>query len=154
MDNLSILTYLLTAVVSLASYFWFDQQNKKKNAKSRQREIIFNSGTISVDAPQELRIHNKEFHQDIIKIKDKIHVAIGYGLANSILVEGNSECVLIDTLECESAINHLLYEGFNSILESKPISAIILTHFHADHTFGIKAVLKRYPKAKVYAQEK
>ena len=36
-------------------------------------------------------------------LNGKIHVAIGYGLANCILIEGPNSCIVIDTMECYEA---------------------------------------------------
>lgn len=39
-------------------------------------------------------------------------------------------------------------------LEGKDLKGIFLTHCHQDHVYGIKAVLKKYPLAKVYCSQK
>ena len=70
---------------------------------------------------------------------DNIYVAIGYGLANCIMIEGDSGIVIIDTMESNDIAKEVLIE-FRKITE-KPIKAIILTHFHADHTNGISVFL-------------
>ncbi|CAF4560518.1 unnamed protein product, partial [Didymodactylos carnosus] len=63
-----------------------------------------------------------------------IHCAIGYGLANSILIEGRDGNIIIDTLESrEGAIE--LHKDFQAI-SSKPVIGIIYTYNHADHVFG------------------
>ena len=50
----------------------------------------------------------KKFHEhigsstqrkEIIKVSDNIYVAAGFGLANSILIEGDDGVVIIDTME-------------------------------------------------------
>ena len=60
-------------------------------------------------------------------------MAIGYGLANAIVLEGDEGCVLIDTMEGQEAAQEAL-DGIKKVIKDKPIDAIILTHFHADHT--------------------
>ena len=60
-------------------------------------------------------------------------MAIGYGLANAIILEGENSCVLIDTMEGHEAAQEAL-DAIKKVIKDKPIVAIILTHFHADHT--------------------
>ena len=84
---------------------------------------------------EKLGSHTAEFNnpQVISVCENKIHVAIGYGLANVIVLEGEQSCVLIDTLESHEAAQEAL-EAIKKVVNDKPIDAIILTHFHADHT--------------------
>ena len=93
-----------------------------------------------------------------------MYVAIGYGLANSIMLEGDEGVIIIDTLEsCEVArevraafeevrltdtsmgwgLQKLHRRHKNSSITilygqvtNKPVVGIILTHFHADHAYG------------------
>jgi len=83
---------------------------------------------------RELAGHTAEFKQEIIKVTDGVYVAIGYGLANSILLEGQDGVVIVDVMESvEAAIP--VKNAFENIT-TKPIKAIIYTHYHADHVFG------------------
>ncbi|CAF1209304.1 unnamed protein product [Didymodactylos carnosus] len=82
--------------------------------------------------------HTEEFNKQIITVIPGIHCAIGYGIANSILVEGIDGNIIIDTLESrEGAIE--LHKDFQAI-SSKPVVAIIYTHNHADHVFGAEVL--------------
>jgi alkyl sulfatase BDS1-like metallo-beta-lactamase superfamily hydrolase len=78
--------------------------------------------------------HSQEFEPNIYSYGNGIHMAVGYGIANSIMVEGDNANIIIDasdsTFEAE-----LVYKQFKKI-NSKPIKAIIYTHNHGDHTFG------------------
>ncbi len=90
------------------------------------------------DAPPaanpDLAAHSEEFRQEVIEVTDGVHVAIGFGLANAILIEGNDGVIIVDTMESEEAAV-LVKAAFDEIT-SKPVKAIIYTHFHSDHTFG------------------
>ncbi|MBW1797585.1 MAG: hypothetical protein JRJ21_04080, partial [Deltaproteobacteria bacterium] len=44
---------------------------------------------LSVGSNPDLMAHTAEFKQGVIKVTDGVYVAIGFGLANSILLEGN-----------------------------------------------------------------
>lgn len=82
----------------------------------------------------DLAAHTQEFREGIIKVTDGIYVAIGFGLANSILIEGDDGVIIVDTMESAQAAARVK-EEFDKITD-KPVKAIIYTHFHSDHTFG------------------
>ena len=93
------------------------------------------------DENQKLDEHSREFDKkEVLTLEDNIHVAIGYGLANCIMIEGEDGVVIIDTMESPHAARDVL-EDFRKIT-NKPIVGIILTHFHADHTNGISVFLE------------
>jgi alkyl sulfatase BDS1-like metallo-beta-lactamase superfamily hydrolase len=105
---------------------------------------------VSVQA-KELADHTAEFRQEVIRVADGVYVAVGYGIANSILIEGKDGTVIIDTLESAEAARPVK-EAFDRIT-SKPLKAIIFTHFHSDHTFGA-GVFAGGRKVDVIAHEK
>ena len=91
---------------------------------------------LDVGANVDLAAHTAEFKQEIIKVIDGVYVAVGFGLANSILLEGHNGVIIVDTMESmEAAVP--VKEAFDKIT-SKPVKAIIYTHNHADHIFGAK----------------
>jgi len=82
----------------------------------------------------DLKAHSDEFKQEVITVCDGVHVAVGYGLANATLLEGEDGVVIVDTMEsAEAAIP--VKAAFDRISD-KPLRAIIYTHFHSDHTGG------------------
>ncbi|MFK8031665.1 MAG: alkyl sulfatase dimerization domain-containing protein [Gammaproteobacteria bacterium] len=96
------------------------------------------------DAPvqataQELEELTAEFQQRIEKVADGVWMAIGYGLANSILIEGDNGLIVIDTMETLQTGAAVAAE-FRK-LSDKPLAAIIYTHNHADHVFGAQAFI-------------
>ena len=53
--------------------------------------------------------------------------------------QGEDGCILIDTsetYEMAREVKQVFEEQFGLGTSTKPIKAIILTHFHPDHTFG------------------
>ena len=54
---------------------------------------------IEASASEQLEKHSEEFVKEVIKVGDNIYCAIGYGLANCIMLEGDDGVVIIDTLE-------------------------------------------------------
>lgn len=77
---------------------------------------------------------NVEFEKKIYEVTPGVYSAVGYGIANSILLVGNDGLIIIDTLDELKASKQVL-EDFRKI-SSLPIKAIIYTHSHPDHIFG------------------
>ncbi|MGE5254683.1 MAG: alkyl sulfatase dimerization domain-containing protein [Planctomycetaceae bacterium] len=100
---------------------------------------------------KELIDHTAEFKQEVIRVADGVYVAVGYGIANSILIEGKDGTVIIDTLESMEAAKPVK-QAFDRIT-TKPLKAVIFTHFHPDHTFGA-GVFTEGRKVEVIAHEK
>jgi alkyl sulfatase BDS1-like metallo-beta-lactamase superfamily hydrolase len=97
--------------------------------------------------------HSKEFRQELIQVAPGVHVAVGYGIANSILLEGTDGFIVVDTMESVTegaAINAL----FRKIVGGKPLKAIIYTHNHPDHTFGAAGYVQPGEQPAIYAHEK
>lgn len=82
--------------------------------------------------------HSDEFQRTIYTVCDKVYSAVGYGLANSILIEGDDGLIIVDTLESMDAAEPLFAE-FRKI-STKPVKAIIYTHNHVDHVMGARAM--------------
>ena len=82
--------------------------------------------------------HSDEFERKIYKICDHVYSAVGYGLANSVLIEGDDGLIIVDTLESTESAGILFHE-FRKISD-KPVKAIIYTHNHVDHILGAKAM--------------
>ncbi len=89
---------------------------------------------LDVGTNPDLVAHSAEFKQEVIKVTDGVYVAIGFGLANCILLEGDDGVVIVDAMESEEAAVPVK-EAFSKIT-SKPVKALIYTHYHSDHTNG------------------
>jgi len=91
----------------------------------------------TVLASEALGAHSAEFRKDIVEVVPGIHVAIGYALANVILIEGDDGVIIVDTTESLAAAREIKAE-FDRLTD-KPVAAIIYTHNHTDHIFGAAA---------------
>jgi alkyl sulfatase BDS1-like metallo-beta-lactamase superfamily hydrolase len=81
--------------------------------------------------------HSNEFEKSVLTYETpggKIHFAIGFGIANSIMVEGENGNIIIDASDSTFEASEI-YKRFQ-MLNNNPIVAIIYTHNHGDHTFG------------------
>ena len=84
--------------------------------------------------PEDLKEHSAEFTKEVIEVTDGIHMAIGFALANAMMIEGEDSNIIIDTtgtLETAREVKEI----FQSI-NPNPISTIIYTHNHGDHVYG------------------
>ena len=94
--------------------------------------------------------HKKEFDPQIFKVTDNVYSGVGYGLANSIMIETKEGLVIVDTLGSEETASLLLSE-FRKI-SNKPVKAIIYTHNHLDHLGGA-TIFAADDSPDIYAQE-
>ena len=81
-----------------------------------------------------LAAHSAEFEPRVVEVTAGVHVAIGYGIANSILVEGDDGVVVVDAMASRESAARVRAE-FEKITD-KPVVALVYTHNHADHVFG------------------
>ncbi len=117
---------ICAVILSVSILFLFSCRDQTKKA-----------GFENIKTVADLEQHSKEFTKRVEKVTNGVYVAIGYGLANSILLEGDDGVIIVDTMESiETATD--VRNAFTQITQ-KPIKAIIYTHNHADHVFGASA---------------
>ena len=95
-------------------------------------------------------LHAKEFKKDIVRIEENIYVAIGYALANVIMIVGEDENVIVDTTGSEEAASKVKEELDK--ISSNPVNNIIYTHNHPDHIGGA-TIFANTLDANIYGQE-
>jgi alkyl sulfatase BDS1-like metallo-beta-lactamase superfamily hydrolase len=105
---------------------------------------------LSEEAAKSLAEHSGIFKKGLVKVTDGIYAAVGYGLANSIMIDGSDGVIIVDTMTTVEEGRAVL-EAFRTVSE-KPVKAVIYTHNHADHVFGAAAFMADHPQ--VYGQEK
>lgn len=106
------------------------------------------SAILFLGAPSDAR---SDVTPQIIEVVEGVHVAVGYGLANSILIVGDDAAIVVDTMESARAAKAVKAE-FDRITD-KPIAAIIYTHNHYDHVMGAN-VFADGDQTEIYAHEK
>ena len=100
---------------------------------------------------ESLNEHGREFRQELIEATAGVHVAIGFGIANSIMIVGDEGVIIVDTLESMEAARQVAAR-FRAICD-KPVRAIIYTHSHPDHILGAAAFVERQDEpVTIYAQ--
>jgi alkyl sulfatase BDS1-like metallo-beta-lactamase superfamily hydrolase len=93
----------------------------------------------------DLANHSKIFQKQILHIDEtNVYVAIGYSLANCIIVEGSTSLVIIDTTESVSSAKEIISDFYLQYSDKvkKPVKGIIYTHFHHDHVGGTESFLR------------
>ena len=121
----------------------------KKNSTFLQISIICilltscsKTDSVSMPTPEialeveKLYKHSEEFTQNIYSYENGIHAAVGYGIANSYLIEGSGLNIIIDATDSTFQAEKV-YSEFK-LINANPIAAIIYTHNHGDHTLGAK----------------
>lgn len=91
------------------------------------------------EATERLTRQSEQFKEQIIKVADNVHVAVGYSVSNVSMIVGDDGVVLVDTGMMGEAAEKIA-EEFRKITD-KPVKAIIYTHSHGDHTGGAPAFL-------------
>jgi alkyl sulfatase BDS1-like metallo-beta-lactamase superfamily hydrolase len=98
----------------------------------------------------DLVAHSKIFRKGIETVTENVHVAIGFGISNCVMIEGDDGVIIVDTMTTREEAIEVLAE-FRKI-SSKPVRAIIYTHSHPDHVFGADVFAEGSDPA-VYAHE-
>ena len=63
-------------------------------------EIVTDQKDIKISLPSppdELKLHTSEFKKEVIEVTEGVHMAVGFALANSMMIEGDGSNIIIDT---------------------------------------------------------
>jgi alkyl sulfatase BDS1-like metallo-beta-lactamase superfamily hydrolase len=85
----------------------------------------------------ELKEHTKHFRKQIYKIAENVYSAVGWNIANVVMIEGDEGIILVDVGLSPDTSKQVKKEFEKITL--KPVVAVIYSHFHHDHIDGIKA---------------
>lgn len=100
---------------------------------------------------EDLKYLAQDFREKIYTPHENIKVAVGYGLANSILVLGNTQSLVVDTMGGIETASRVI-DDLN-IPSNKPVTTLAYTHFHADHTLGAQAFVDQFSIENVISHE-
>jgi uncharacterized sulfatase len=100
--------------------------------------VLASSGTAAAQdfaAREKLRAHGlQEFRKDVIKVTDGVYAAVGYSMANAILIVGDGGSIVVDTTSKLDDAQAVKAEFAK--ISVAPVRAIVYTHSHPDHTGG------------------
>ncbi len=88
---------------------------------------------------------------ELLKVSDRVYLATGYALGNTIFVLTDRSVVVVDTTESPLSAREILHD-FRKI-SRLPVSHIIYTHNHGDHVRGAKVFKDAGTRVKVIAQK-
>jgi alkyl sulfatase BDS1-like metallo-beta-lactamase superfamily hydrolase len=86
-----------------------------------------------------LEAQTAEFERKVYTVTDGVHVAVGFGLANSILVEGDACDFVVDAMASVESAREV--RAAFAKISNRPIGALVYTHNHADHIFGARGFI-------------
>src|SRR5690606_2039286 len=102
-----------------------------------------------------LAVHTRHFSEKVYPIADNVWSAVGWNLANSVMIEAPEGLSIVDTGESAEQSRKVLAE-FRKVSD-KPIKAIVYTHFHPDHINGVKGFVSeeqvKSGEVQIYAHE-
>lgn len=117
--------------------------------------IAVHAGTVPPSINPELAAHTRLFEKKIYKVADNVYSAVGWQLANIVMIEGNDGIIIVDTGD-NTVLSRQILAEFRKITD-KPIRAIIYTHFHPDHVMGAGAFTTKKNvdagRVKIYAHD-
>ncbi|XP_064611515.1 linear primary-alkylsulfatase-like [Liolophura sinensis] len=130
-DNRSFLLAGLVTSILIGAWIIYPRDDTPERL-----EIVLDD----VPIPEFLKNHSEEFSQpEVIQVTDGVYVAIGFALANVVMVEAPKGIIIVDVTESVEAAEEVR-RAFRNIT-TKPVKAIIYTHSHADHVLGAKVFL-------------
>lgn len=132
--------YSLLLIILLSSC-----ADNTNNSEQKSEEVS------APDQNDDLKYLAQDFREKIYMPHENIKVAVGYGLANSILVLGNSQSLVVDTMGGIETASRVIAD-LNIPLD-KPVTTLAYTHFHADHTLGAQAFVDQFPIENVISHE-
>ena len=89
------------------------------------------------DETRQLMAYDEHLREDLIRVTDGVYTATGYSPANVSMIEGETGLIIVDAAMTPAHAKDIL-AAFRTV-SKKPISALIYTHGHGDHTGGASA---------------
>lgn len=94
-----------------------------------------------VDVPAQLSAHARRMRQRIYRAGARVYCAVGYALANVIIVRCDQALVVLDTTESHQSAAQIWQDFKTAVpeLADWPVAALVYTHNHSDHINGARA---------------
>ena len=109
-------------------------------------DVVFDAGVQLAfdgehpDVPAALAAHARRMRQRIYRAGERVYCAVGYALANVIIVRCEGALVVVDTTESHTSAAQI-WQDFQSAvpeLADWPVAALVYSHNHSDHINGAR----------------
>ena len=92
------------------------------------------------DVPAALAAHAKRMRQRIYRAGERVYCAVGYALANVIIVRCEGALVVLDTTESHTSAAQVWQDFKLAVpeLADWPVAALVYSHNHSDHINGAR----------------
>ena len=93
------------------------------------------------DVPAAMAAHARRMRQRIYRAGERVYCAVGYALANVIIVRCEQALVVLDTTESHQSAAQVWQDFKAAVPEVAdwPVAALVYTHNHSDHINGARA---------------
>ena len=102
----SFLTFALGATFGIGAVLIVLRRQKRSRRRRLDAALARTASAqaaVAVAPNAQLDKHTDEFAAHVRQVTDRVFVAIGYALANSILIVGTDGCIVVDTTESPEA---------------------------------------------------
>ncbi|XP_046580350.1 alkyl/aryl-sulfatase BDS1-like [Haliotis rubra] len=142
MANTGVVVALVLAAAAFGGNWLWSRQTRKE-----QIERLVSGARAPDLLKEQSNVFNKK---EIVQVTSNVYSAIGFAIANSIMIVGDDGIVIVDVTESVAAGREIL-AAFRNIT-SKPVKAIIYTHNHPDHTYGARGFIEKdQPTPEIWA---
>jgi alkyl sulfatase BDS1-like metallo-beta-lactamase superfamily hydrolase len=100
----------------------------------RPQTVDSEPAALDAEVNAALERQTEEFARAVYTVTEGVYQAVGFGVANSIMVEGDACVFIVDVMGSMESAKAVKAE-FDKITQ-KPVRALIYTHNHADHVMG------------------
>lgn len=118
-------------------------------ASACQRDALPEASPPVAPSPAALTAHSAEFVRGVVEVTTGVYVAIGYGIANAIWIDGTDGAIVVDTAESAESAQAMLADFRKH--SALPVKAIIYTHSHPDHIGGAASFVAPGSEVPIYA---
>jgi len=121
-----------------ATHYWHGENRDGVSFISTDKNyaVTEESGTVH---PM-LTAHSKKMDAGIFNINDKYYMVYGYGLTSSTIINGDDGLILLDPTESVDKQRELMQAFRDTTGNTKPVVAIVYSHWHPDHYAGVKGI--------------
>ncbi|MDR9828911.1 alkyl sulfatase dimerization domain-containing protein [Vibrio sp. FNV 38] len=88
----------------------------------------------------QLTAHSNKMKKGVFVHKDKYFQVYGYGLTSPVIVDGTDGLIILDPVESVDKMESAMADFRKVTGNTKPVAAIMYSHWHPDHYAGVKGI--------------